>query len=114
MSSQEQTARAETPEEIEARLAAQRADLAASVDALAGRISPTTQVREAVEGAKASARGLGQSLRERGADLQARARQAVSEAREGDPEAVKTLAVAGGALVTAATVGLAIVRRSTR
>ncbi|WP_172191622.1 DUF3618 domain-containing protein [Actinomyces faecalis] len=100
-----------TPEEIEAHLARQRADLVANVDALADRVSPSAQVHEAVEEVKASARELGKSLRELGTNLRDRASQTLSDAREGEPGAVKA-AVAGGALATAAVLGLAVARRS--
>nr|WP_300339501.1 DUF3618 domain-containing protein [Actinomyces sp.] len=114
MSSPERTARARTPEEIEARLAAQRADLAASVDALADRVSPSAQVREAAQEVKTNARELGQSLRDLGSDLREHATRTVSQACEGEPEALKALAVAGGALVAAAAVGITIARRGAR
>ena len=53
-------------------------------------------------------------MRDLGTDLRERASQTVSEAREGEPEALKALAVAGAGLAAAVAAGFAIARRGAR
>ena len=114
-----------SPEQIEERLRAQRAALAASVDEFASRVDPRTQAREAGEHLREQASAKADHLREQaaaGADRlreQARrwaeqAEQTWERAKQGDSEATSTLAKAAavtGAVVTAGVVLTRLARR---
>ena len=96
----------EGPEDIEARLRAQRETLAASVDELAARVDPRTQARQAGEDLRDRADTTASELRDRAADLVGRARRAIEDARAGDSEAIKRVAaVAGGAFAVSLIAG---------
>ena len=114
-----------SPEQIEERLRAQRAALAASVDEFASRVDPRTQAREAGEHLREQASARADHLREQAAagagQLREEARRWAEQAEEtwerakqGDSEATSTLAkaaaVAGG-VVTAGIVLSHLARR---
>ncbi|OKL48621.1 DUF3618 domain-containing protein [Boudabousia marimammalium] len=86
-----------TPEEIEMRLAELRAELTQTVDELTDRVKPANLLADAkaslAEGAKKAQYG---------------AQKLVEDAQQGDPQAIKTLAIAGG--VTVAVAALVIWR----
>ena len=85
-----------TPEQIEERLARQRRELAADVDALAERVAPRARARAA------------------GEELSVRAHETVDRlerAQNGDPESIRVVAaVAGGVVAGAALLGVLIGR----
>lgn len=96
----------EGPEDIEARLRAQRETLAASVDELAARVDPRTRARLAGEDLRGRADAAATGLRGRAEDLANRARRTIEDARAGDAEAIRRVAaVAGGALAVSLVVG---------
>ena len=114
-----------SPEQIEERLRAQRAALAASVDEFASRVDPRTQAREAGEHLREQASARADHLREQAAAGAGRLREEVrrwaeqaeetwERAKQGDSEATSTLAkaaaVAGG-VVTAGIVLSHLARR---
>ena len=114
-----------SPEQIEERLRAQRAALAASVDEFASRVDPRTQAREAGEHLREQASARADHLREQAAAGAGQLREEVrrwaeqaeetwERAKQGDSEATSTLAkaatVAGG-VVTAGIVLSRLVRR---
>ena len=114
-----------SPEQIEERLRAQRAALAASVDEFASRVDPRTQAREAGEHLREQASARADQLREQAAAgagrlreearrLAEQAEETWERAKQGDSEAASTLAktaaVAGG-VVTAGIVLSRLVRR---
>ena len=114
-----------SPEQIEERLRAQRAALAASVDEFASRADPRTQAREAGEHLREQASAKVDHLREQaaaGADrlreearrLAEQAEETWERAKQGDSEAssklAKAAAVAGG-VVTAGIVLTRLARR---
>ena len=93
-----------TPEQIEERLARQRRELAADVDALAERVAPQARARAAGEELSAKAHETVDSLRARAESLRERA-------QNGDPESIRVVAaVAGGAVAGAALLGVLIGR----
>ena len=103
---------ATSPEEIEQRLAAQRRDLAASVDALAERVSPRAQARAAGEQLGAQAGRALTSARDRVEDLRDCVRTTLEGARQGRAPSLKRVAgAAGGAIAAAAVLGALISRR---
>ncbi len=94
------------PEDIEARLRAQREALAAGVDELAARVDPRTRARLAGEDLRGRADAAATGLRDRAEDLADRARRTIEDARAGDAEAIRRVAaVAGGALAVSLVVG---------
>ena len=114
-----------SPEQIEERLRAQRAALAASVDEFASRVDPRTQAREAGEHLREQASARADHLREQAAAGAGRLREVAhrwaeqaeetwERAKQGDSEATSTLtkaaAVAGG-VVTAGIVLSRLARR---
>ena len=114
-----------SPEQIEERLRAQRAALAASVDEFASRVDPRTQAREAGEHLREQASARADHLREQAAAGAGQLREEVrrwaeqaeetwERAKQGDSEATSTLAkaaaVAGG-VVTAGIVLSHLARR---
>ena len=114
-----------SPEQIEERLRAQRAALAASVDEFASRVDPRTQAREAGEHLREQASARADHLREQAAAGAGRLREEAhrwaeqaeetwERAKQGDSEATSTLAkaaaVAGG-VVTAGIILARLVRR---
>ena len=114
-----------SPEQIEERLRAQRAALAASVDEFASRVDPRTQAREAGEHLREQASARADHLREQAAAgagrlreearrLAEQAEQTWERAKQGDSEAssrlAKAAAVAGG-VVTAGIVLSRLARR---
>ncbi len=114
-----------SPEQIEERLRAQRAALAASVDEFASRVDPRTQAREAGEHLRERASSWADHLREQAAAGAGRLREEArrwaeqaeetwERAKQGDSEATSTLAkaaaVAGG-VVTAGIVLSHLARR---
>ena len=114
-----------SPEQIEERLRAQRAALAASVDEFASRVDPRTQAREAGEHLREQASARADHLREQAAAGAGRQREEArrwaeqaeetwERAKQGDSEATSTLAkaaaVAGG-VVTAGIVLSHLARR---
>ena len=114
-----------SPEQIEERLRAQRAALAASVDEFASRVDPRTQAREAGEHLREQASARADQLREQAAAGAGRLREEAhrwaeqaeetwERAKQGDSEATSTLAkaaaVAGG-VVTAGIILSRLVRR---
>ncbi|MGK2349716.1 DUF3618 domain-containing protein [Actinomyces sp. W5033] len=102
-----------TPEEIEARLRTARAELAASVDALAQRVSPQAQARAAGERWGARLAQERDRLVDRVSALHHRVVETVERAQAGDEDARRTVtAVAGGTVAAAALASL--LRRSRR
>ena len=114
-----------SPEQIEERLRAQRAALAASVDEFASRVDPRTQAREAGEHLREQASAKADHLRKQaaaGADrlreearrLAEQAEETWERAKQGDSEAssklAKAAAIAGG-VVTAGIVLTRLARR---
>mgnify|MGYP000975737009 FL=1 len=114
-----------SPEQIEERLRAQRAALAASVDEFASRVDPRTQAREAGEHLREQASARADHLREQAVAGAGRLREEArrwaeqaeetwERAKQGDSEATSTLAkaaaVAGG-VVTAGIVLSHLARR---
>ena len=100
-----------TPEQIEERLARQRRELAADVDALAERVAPQARARAAGEELSAKAHETVDSLRARAESLRERARDRLERAQNGDPESIRVVvAVAGGAVAGAALLGVLIGR----
>ena len=114
-----------SPEQIEERLRAQRAALAASVDEFASRVDPRTQAREAGEHLREQASARADHLREQAAAGAGRLREEArrwaeqaeetwERAKQGDSEAssklAKAAAVAGG-VVTAGIVLTRLARR---
>ena len=114
-----------SPEQIEERLRAQRAALAASVDEFASRVDPRTQAREAGEHLREQASAKAEHLREQAVAGAGRLREEArrwaeqaeetwERAKQGDSEATSTLAkaaaVAGG-VVTAGIILSRLVRR---
>ena len=114
-----------SPEQIEERLRAQRAALAASVDEFASRVDPRTQAREAGEHLREQASARADHLREQAVAGAGRLREEArrwaeqaeetwERAKQGDSEATSTLAkaaaVAGG-VVTAGIVLARVARR---
>ena len=104
-----------SPEQIEERLRAQRAALAASVDEFASRVDPRTQAREAGEHLREQASARADHLREQAAAgagrlreearrLAEQAEETWERAKQGDSEATSALtkaaAVAGGVVTT--------------
>ena len=92
MSNDQQTA-ALSAEEIEAQLQATRAELTGTVDQLVAQLQPSYQIEQAKKNARLKV-----------AELKERARLVGEQAREGDPEALKTLGIV--ACSAAAVVGL--------
>ncbi|MCL3777748.1 MULTISPECIES: DUF3618 domain-containing protein [unclassified Actinomyces] len=114
MSESMSEARPSTPEEIEARLRDTRAQLAASVDALAERVSPQAQARAAGEQLGARLAQERDRLVDRVSEVRRRAVETVERAQEGDEAARRTVAVvAGGAVAAAAALG-SLLRRGSR
>lgn len=114
-----------SPEQIEERLRAQRAALAASVDEFASRVDPRTQAREAGEHLREQASARADQLREQAAAgagrlreearrLAEQAEETWERAKQGDSEATSALtkaaAVAGG-VVTAGIILARLARR---
>ena len=114
-----------SPEQIEERLRAQRAALAASVDEFASRVDPRTQARETGEHLREQASARADQLREQAAAgagrlreearrLAEQAEETWERAKQGDSEATSALAkaaaVAGG-VVTAGIVLARVARR---
>ena len=114
-----------SPEQIEERLRAQRAALAASVDEFASRVDPRAQAREAGEHLREQASARADHLREQAAAgagrlreearrLAEQAEETWERAKQGDSEATSALtkaaAVAGG-VVTAGIVLSRLARR---
>lgn len=103
---------AETPEQIEERLAAQRRALSSTVDELAARVDPRVQAREAGVELRARAQERADDLRSRLDDLRDRARDTLERAQDGDSEAIGIVAaVAGGAVAAGLVLGRLIARR---
>ena len=114
-----------SPEQIEERLRAQRAALAASVDEFASRVDPRTQAREAGEHLREQASARADHLREQAVAGAGRLREETrrwaeqaeetwERAKQGDSEATSTLAKAAaiaGGVVTAGIVLSRLARR---
>lgn len=94
-----------TPEEIEAHLRDTRAQLAASVDALAERVTPQAQARAAGEQLGARLAQERDRVVDRVCELRRRAAQTIEQVQAGDDEALRTLAVVAGGAVAAIALG---------
>ena len=114
-----------SPEQIEERLRAQRAALAASVDEFASRVDPRTQAREAGEHLREQASARADHLREQAAagagQLREEARRWAEQAEEtwerakqGDSEATSTLAKAAAVAGGVVTAGIVLTRLARR
>lgn len=90
-----------TPEAIQAELEATRAQMSATVDQLVHTLQPSTQISLAKE-----------SLQEKASAFTDTARATFAQAREGDPEAMKTIGKA--VLGVVAVVGLCVLRKVVR
>ena len=114
-----------SPEQIEERLRAQRAALAASVDEFASRVDPRTQAREAGEHLREQASARADHLREQAAAgagrLREEARRLAEQAEEpwerakqGDSEATSALAKAAAVAGGVVTAGIVLSRLARR
>lgn len=90
-----------TPEMIQAELEATRAQMSATVDQLVHTLQPATQISLAKD-----------TLLEKLSQLKEHSRQTFADAREGDPDAMKTVGKA--VLGAVAVVGLCVVRKIIR
>lgn len=90
-----------TPEVIQAELEATRAQMSATVDQLVHTLQPSTQIARAKD-----------NLREKASTFTDTARATYADAREGDPEAMKTIGKA--VLGVVAVVGLCLLRKAVR
>ena len=114
-----------SPEQIEERLRAQRAALAASVDEFASRVDPRTQAREAGEHLREQASARADHLREQAAAGAGRLREEArrwaeqaeetwERAKQGDSEATSTLAKAAAVAGGVVTAGIVLSRLARR
>ena len=114
-----------SPEQIEERLRAQRAALAASVDEFASRIDPRTQAKEAGEHLREQASARADHLREQAAAGAGRLREEArrwaeqaeetwERAKQGDSEATSTLAKAAAVAGGVVTAGIVLSRLARR
>ena len=114
-----------SPEQIEERLRAQRAALAASVDEFASRVDPRTQAREAGEHLREQASARADHLREQAAAGAGRLREEArrwaeqaeetwERAKQGDSEATSTLAKAAAVAGGVVTAGIILSRLARR
>ena len=114
-----------SPEQIEERLRAQRAALAASVDEFASRVDPRTQAREAGEHLREQASARADHLREQAAASAGRLREEArrlaeqaeetwERAKQGDSEATSALAKAAAVAGGVVTAGIVLSRLARR
>ena len=114
-----------SPEQIEERLRAQRAALAASVDEFASRVDPRTQAREAGEHLREQASARADHLREQAAAgagrlreearrLAEQAEETWERAKQGDSEATSALAKAAAVAGGVVTTGIILARLARR
>ena len=114
-----------SPEQIEERLRAQRAALAASVDEFASRVDPRTQAREAGEHLREQASARADHLREQAAAgagrlreearrLAEQAEETWERAKQGDSEATSALAKAAAVAGGVVTAGIVLTRLARR
>ena len=114
-----------SPEQIEERLRAQRAALAASVDEFASRVDPRTQAREAGEHLREQASAKAEHLREQAEAGAGRLREGArrwaeqaeetwERAKQGDSEATSTLAKAAAVAGGVVTAGVVLARFARR
>ena len=114
-----------SPEQIEERLRAQRAALAASVDEFASRVDPRTQAREAGEHLREQASARADHLREQAAAgagrlreearrLAEQAEETWERAKQGDSEATSALAKAAAVAGGVVAAGIVLSRLSRR
>ena len=114
-----------SPEQIEERLRAQRAALAASVDEFASRVDPRTQAREAGEHLREQASARADHLREQAVAGAGRLREEAhrwaeqaeetwERAKQGDSEATSTLAKAAAVAGGVVTAGIILSRLARR
>ena len=114
-----------SPEQIEERLRAQRAALAASVDEFASRVDPRTQAREAGEHLREQASARADQLREQAAAgagrlreearrLAEQAEETWERAKQGDSEATSALAKAAAVAGGVVTAGIVLSRLARR
>ena len=114
-----------SPEQIEERLRAQRAALAASVDEFASRVDPRTQAREAGEHLREQASARADHLREQAVAGAGRLREEArrwaeqaeetwERAKQGDSEATSTLAKAAAVAGGVVTAGIVLSRLARR
>ena len=97
-----------TPEQIQADLAATRAQMSATVDELVQTLKPSTQVRRARDRAQVKAAELWDLSLSTAKRLRDRASDTVEDARSGDREAL--VRVGAVAAATAGVVGLCVLR----
>ena len=114
-----------SPEQIEERLRAQRAALAASVDEFASRVDPRAQAREAGEHLREQASARADHLREQAVAGAGRLREEArrwaeqaeetwERAKQGDSEATSTLAKAAAVAGGVVTAGIVLTRLARR
>ena len=114
-----------SPEQIEERLRAQRAALAASVDEFASRVDPRAQAREAGEHLREQASARADHLREQAVAGAGRLREEAhrwaeqaeetwERAKQGDSEATSTLAKAAAVAGGVVTAGIILSRLARR
>ena len=114
-----------SPEQIEERLRAQRAALAASVDEFASRVDPRTQARETGEHLREQASARADQLREQAAAgagrlreearrLAEQAEETWERAKQGDSEATSALAKAAAVAGGVVTTGIILARLARR
>ena len=114
-----------SPEQIEERLRAQRAALAASVDEFASRVDPRTQAREAGEHLREQASARADHLRDQAAAVAGRLREEArrlaeqaeetwERAKQGDSEATSALAKAAAVAGGVVTAGIVLSRLARR
>ena len=114
-----------SPAQIEERLRAQRAALAASVDEFASRVDPRAQAREAGEHLREQASARADQLREQAAAgagrlreearrLAEQAEETWERAKQGDSEATSALAKAAAVAGGVVTAGIVLSRLARR
>lgn len=98
-----------TPEQIQADLAATRAQMSATVDELVQTLKPSTQVRRAGARAQEKASEVWESTLALAHDLRDRVTERFEDARRRDPDALVGFG-AVAATAAAAVVGLCVLR----
>ncbi|QWW19765.1 DUF3618 domain-containing protein [Schaalia sp. 19OD2882] len=107
-----ENARARTPQEIEAELAATREEMTRTVDALVGQLQPAYQIEQAKRALADKAQTWQSAARTWLQDFGVKVSETIDQAREGQPEAVKKVgAAAACALVLAGLLAIRFTRR---
>ncbi|MCD4548888.1 MULTISPECIES: DUF3618 domain-containing protein [unclassified Schaalia] len=103
---------ARSVEQIEADLAATRAQMGRTIDALAAQLSPAYQVEQLTQKVSEKAQSFQEKIRERCDCVRESVCETVDAARAGDEEALKKVGIAiAGTVVVVALIGLRISHR---